>query len=138
MKETTITERQKLIGARTICEELAISWKENLKNLNGNRERYLIDIDRKRNEKTLDKTNMLWDMIKENQKSTGMPGVIAKLVLNTPGIWENNLPNLKKIAVRENENVIFYEEIKCKDDLEKTISYLKMGATNKISLLLTN
>lgn len=139
MKEDAIlTEKQRLIGARTVCQELANTWKESIISLNGNMEKCLIEIDKRRNEKTLHKTATLWEMIKENQKNTGMPYIIAKLVLNTPGVWENSLPNLKKIAVQENADAIFYEEIKCKNDLEKTISYLKIGATNKISLLLTN
>lgn len=137
-KDANLTEKQRLIGARTVCEGLAISWNEAMIGLNGSREKCLIDIDRKRCSRTLDKPNALWLMIMDNVEKTRKPSIIAKLILNTPGVWENSLPTLSKIAIREKDCTIFYEEIKSEEDLAKTISYLMMGATNKISLLLTN
>lgn len=138
MTETMITERQRLVGANAICAELAISWKEAITGLNGNRENYLYEIDKRKHDKTIGKPKMLWETIIEMKRNSNTSCIIAKMALNAPGVWENSLPNLKKIAVNENGGMIFYEEISSEKDFIKTIDLLTMGATNKISILLTN
>lgn len=136
MKETIITERQRLVGAKAICAELAISWKETINDLNGNRENYLYEIDKRRHDKTIGKPKMLWETIIEMKQRSDTSCIIAKMALNTPGVWENSLPNLKKIAVSENGGMVLYEEILSEKDFIRTIDLLTMRATNKISILL--
>lgn len=134
--QTELTKKQKLLGAQTICRECAKFWKEHHMSLNGNQKNRLMEIDRRGNEKTLRNPSVLWEMVEEKKKNTGKNIAISKIILNAPGIWEASFPTLSRIAIKEQGNFVYYDEIDSLESLERIVNYLKIGATNKISLLL--
>lgn len=135
-KKPRPTEKQRLIvGWKELCEKHGKTWNEHYLKLNGNK-KIFYEINREKNKRTLDKPEFLLEIIEEYKNLAEKNSAIARIVLNVPGEWEINFPDITKISVNEKGKAVLYQEIDCKENLEELISLLLMKGTDKISILL--
>ncbi|MFZ2970483.1 MAG: hypothetical protein WA063_05010 [Minisyncoccia bacterium] len=132
-------KQQNVIGLRELCKACGRTWNEQFLRLNGNKDQTFYEIDEKRNQRTLerdDKIEYLLERIQEYKDKAEKYSAIARIVLNVPGKWEENFPDLRGVSVKEGNKFVLYCEIDQEENLKNTIDLLQKRVTDKISILL--